>query len=134
MTIQQDTNLPTPAQLHAVWRHDAGPGTAWTCPDCGAQFTLGGNAAHHAMEFQHAVPQLEPYTAPEPARPMAGCRVGDFMQVAEDLRLALEIAEAAVGCAARAGAPLEERTRLLRMVRDLRGKELPAGEQHHRCR
>lgn len=60
-------------------------------------------------------------TPPAPAkRPVLSVPAGDYMQVGYDLRIALQIAEVAIGEAERAGSPAETINRLRAMVKQLR--------------
>lgn len=97
------SELPSPQELRAVWRVDPADGMAWECPDCGEQWTLGCNAAHHAIKQDHGLPSLSKLRPP-PAPPLPGVRVGDAMQLRSDFQLALELAETAINVAVRAGA------------------------------
>lgn len=90
--------LPKNHEIRAVWRQDAGPGEAWQCPRCEYAATLGCNAAYHALQTDHGVPLLRPRPPERPLQPpvLPGVRVGDAMQLSDDVHLALEIARAAL--------------------------------------
>lgn len=96
--------LPRNHEIVAVWRRDAPAGQAWKCPDCDLRSTRGSNAAHHAMQADHQLPVLVAHAPPKKAGPLPGVRIGDAMQVMDDLRLAMAIAESSLLLAQVSGA------------------------------
>lgn len=55
-----------------------------------------------------------------PKRTVFAVRAGDYMQAGYDLRMALQIAEVAIGEAERAGSPAETVNKLRAMIKQLR--------------
>ncbi len=98
------TPLPKNHEIRAVWRQDAEPGQVWRCQRCEYVSNVGCNAAYHALQTDHGLPELVPGAPPAVPPRLPGVRVGDAMQLLDDVHLLLEIADAALVLARTSGA------------------------------